>query len=146
MAKFLRTAFLYAYRSSRFQMFFKIGLLKSFANFTGKHLCWSLFLKKNLQAQGLQLYQKKASAQLLSCEVYEIFKNIFLYKTLPVTPLRWLLLYFFKKSNYKAISQPCYDVQIIFSSRYIVWCIKGRTRLFINLSSIVSFSPSGFTL
>ena len=25
------------------QMFFKIGVLKSFASFTGKHLCWSLF-------------------------------------------------------------------------------------------------------
>ena len=33
-------------RSSRLQMFFKIGVLKNFAIFTGKrkHLCWSLFL------------------------------------------------------------------------------------------------------
>ena len=36
-------------RSSRSQMFIKIGALKNFANFTGKHLCWSLFLIK-LQA------------------------------------------------------------------------------------------------
>ena len=36
-------------RSSRSQMFFKIGALKNFAIFTGKHLCWSLFLIK-LQA------------------------------------------------------------------------------------------------
>ena len=27
------------------QMFFKIGILKNFANFTRYHLCWSLFLK-----------------------------------------------------------------------------------------------------
>ena len=33
-------------RSSHSQMFFKIGLLKSFAIFTGKHLCWCLFLIK----------------------------------------------------------------------------------------------------
>ena len=33
-------------RSSRLQMFFKIDFLKYFANFTGKHLCWSLFLIK----------------------------------------------------------------------------------------------------
>ena len=26
-------------------MFFKIGILKSFAIFTGKYLCWGLFLK-----------------------------------------------------------------------------------------------------
>ena len=39
IAKFLRTAFLEnTSRSSRLQMFFKIGVLKSFANFTGKQL------------------------------------------------------------------------------------------------------------
>ena len=31
------------HRSSRSQMFFKIVVIKTFANFTGKHLCWSLF-------------------------------------------------------------------------------------------------------
>ena len=31
-------------RSSRLQMIFKIDVLKDFAIFTGKHLCWSLFL------------------------------------------------------------------------------------------------------
>ena len=31
-------------RSSRSQMSFEIGVLKNFANFTGKHLSWSLFL------------------------------------------------------------------------------------------------------
>ena len=36
-------------RSSLSQMFFKIGVLKNFANFIGKHQCWSLFLIK-LQA------------------------------------------------------------------------------------------------
>ena len=37
------------FRSSRSQMFFKIGILKNFAIFTGKKLCRSLFLKQ-LQA------------------------------------------------------------------------------------------------
>ena len=31
-------------RSSRLEMFLKIGVLKNFAIFTGKYLCWSLFL------------------------------------------------------------------------------------------------------
>ena len=31
-------------KSSRFQMFFQVGVLKTFEIFTGKHLCWSLFL------------------------------------------------------------------------------------------------------
>ena len=39
-------------------MFFKVGVLKSFANLTGKHLYWSHFLK-NFQAEGMQLYLKK---------------------------------------------------------------------------------------
>ena len=30
------------FRSSRSQMFFKIGVLKNFATLTGKHLCWPL--------------------------------------------------------------------------------------------------------
>ena len=36
------------YKSSSSHMFHKIGILKNFANFTGKHLCWSLFLIKLL--------------------------------------------------------------------------------------------------
>ena len=34
------------FRSSRWQMFFKIGALESFANYIGKHLSQSLFLIK----------------------------------------------------------------------------------------------------
>ena len=34
------------FRSSRSQMFFKIGVLKNFAIVTGKHISWSLFLIK----------------------------------------------------------------------------------------------------
>ena len=58
-------------------MFLKIGALKNFANFTGKHLSWNLFLIK-LQ---LQHYQKETSTRVFFCE---IFKNIFFYKTPPV--------------------------------------------------------------
>ena len=32
--------------SSRSQVFFKRGVLKSFANFTGKQMCWSLVFNK----------------------------------------------------------------------------------------------------
>ena len=32
------------HKSNRLQMYFKLGALKNFAIFTGKHLCWSLFL------------------------------------------------------------------------------------------------------
>ena len=34
------------YKSSRSQIFFKIGVLKNFANSTGKYLCWSPLFNK----------------------------------------------------------------------------------------------------
>ena len=34
------------YRSRRSRMFFKIAVLEKFATYTGKHLCWNLFLIK----------------------------------------------------------------------------------------------------
>ena len=41
------------YKSIRLeQMFYKKGVLKNLSKFTGKHLCWSLFLIK-LQASGV---------------------------------------------------------------------------------------------
>ena len=61
-------------RSSRLQMLFKTGALKNFANFTGKYLCWSLFLIK----LPLQLYQKQTPTQTFFCE---IFKNTFFVKS-----------------------------------------------------------------
>ena len=56
-------------------MFYKIGVLKNFAKFTGKSLCWSLFSNK-VQALG--------STQVLPCIFCEIFKNTFFYRKPPV--------------------------------------------------------------
>ena len=66
--------------SSRLRMFFQIGVLKSFTNFTGMHLCWSLFLKK-LQAGS---FIKKTPTQVFSCDAYKMFKKTFSYRTTPV--------------------------------------------------------------
>ena len=57
-------------KSSRLQIFFKVGVLKIFANFTGKHLCWSL-----------ASLLKKTPTQVFSCEIYKNFKNNFFYRT-----------------------------------------------------------------
>ena len=51
-------------------MFFRIGVLQNSANFTGKHLCWSLFLIK--------------LAKVCSFEICKIFKNTFLDRAPPV--------------------------------------------------------------
>ena len=53
--------------------------LTNFTKFTGKHLCWSLFLNK---VAGL--LKKETPAQLFSCEFGLIFKNNFFYRTPPV--------------------------------------------------------------
>ena len=56
-------------------MFLKTDFLKKFANFTGKHLCWSLFLRK------LQAFWRatllETITMVFSCEICEIVKNTF---------------------------------------------------------------------
>ena len=53
------------------EVFCKKAFLKNFANFTEKHLCWSLSLIK-LQASGVFL----TPTQVFSYEICKIFKNI----------------------------------------------------------------------
>ena len=67
-------------RSSRSQIFFKICFLKNFANFTRKHLCWNHFLIK-LQTWRSAILLKRDSNTDVSWEIWEIFKNTFLYRT-----------------------------------------------------------------
>ena len=50
------------FQSSCPKMFFKIDVFKNVANFTGKHLCWSLALIK-LQALGNQPLGKFSAAE-----------------------------------------------------------------------------------
>ena len=51
-----------AVRSSHRSCSVKKGVLKNSANFTGKHLCWSLFLLK-------WLYWNETLTQVFSCEI-----------------------------------------------------------------------------
>ena len=46
-------------------MFYKIGVYKNFAKFTGKHLCWSL----------CNLILKETPAEVFSCVFCEVFQN-----------------------------------------------------------------------
>ena len=99
IAKFLRTDFLKnTSRNSRLQMFFKIGVLNSFANFTGKHLCWSFFLK-NLQAEGLQLDKKRLQNRCFPVKFAKFLRTPFLTEHLRRMPLflRWLFSIFLKR-------------------------------------------------
>ena len=65
-------------RSSRSQMFFKIVILKKFAELPRKHLCWSVFLIKKQAWRPAYLSKKKETTiQVFSCEYCEFFKSFF---------------------------------------------------------------------
>ena len=52
----------------------KIGVFEQFTKFTAKYLCWSLFLIK-LQFWRPATLSKKTPTQVLSREIYKLFKN-----------------------------------------------------------------------
>ena len=76
-------------RSGRLQLFFKIGILKNFANSTGKRLCWSIFLI-SCRPEDLQFHLKENPTKGFSCEICKIFKNFFSQNSCS----GWLLLSF----------------------------------------------------
>ena len=64
-------------RSTCLQMVFKISVLKNFANFPLKHLCWSFFLIK-LQPWGRATLLKRNSNTGAFLWILQIFRNTFL--------------------------------------------------------------------
>ena len=75
------------------EVFYKKAVLKSFANFTGEHLYWSLFLI-TLQVFRPEPYQEETPTQVISCEICKIFKNVYfeeyLRTTASVVSFSWL--------------------------------------------------------
>ena len=87
------------YRSSHSQIFFKIGVLKTFPILTG------LFLIKLLAFRPVILSKKETPTQMLSCEYCKIFKNSFLFHIkLPVVPVNFNT--FFKTAFLKKPYEP----------------------------------------
>ena len=76
-------------RSSRLQMFFKIGVLKDVSIFTEKHLCRSLFNK----LAGLQLWillKKRLQHRCFPVSTAEFLRTTFM------KHLQWLLLKYYQ--------------------------------------------------
>ena len=71
-------------RTSLSQMFFKIGALKNFAYFIGKHQCWSIFLIKLQAWRPATLLKRDSNTGVFLCGIGDIFQNIFFYRTPPV--------------------------------------------------------------
>ena len=97
-------------RSSHSQMFLKIDVLRNFASFTRKHLCWSLFLIK-LQATLLKIRSFTEHLQWLL--LWFLQQNNLIFSVITITlgynqKLSWKYknkksLYKNKKSLYKDI-------------------------------------------
>ena len=68
-------------RSSRSQMLLKIGVLKKFTTFTGKHLCWILFLIKLLALMPATLFKRVSQTGFFLYVHCENFKHTFFYTT-----------------------------------------------------------------
>ena len=75
-------------RSSRSQMFSKKAALKKFAIFTGKRLCWSLFLIKLLDFRPATLFKRDSLTGAFLYAHYENSNTPFL-----TEHLWWLLFY-----------------------------------------------------
>ena len=88
MCLWMRLCFSYYYfhfesrkfRRSSSQMSFKINVFKSFAIFTGKRLCWSLFLIKLLACKPGSLSKGDSNTGLFLW-ILQISKNSFFYRT-----------------------------------------------------------------
>ena len=78
-------------------MFFKIGVIK-ISQTSQENTCVGIFFKKGRRIEALQHYQKETPTQVFSCEIFEIFKDTFFYRTPPMTasgslkldPLPWV--------------------------------------------------------
>ena len=79
--------FLRSNRSSRPEVFCEKGVLRNFGEFTGKHLCHSLFFNK-VAGSACNFIKKETLAQVFSCEFCEIPKNTFFYRTPLVAAFR----------------------------------------------------------
>ena len=68
------------YRSSHQRHSVNKVVLKNFARFTGKHLCWSFLFNKVAGLQTCNVFKRQTLAQF-SCEFYETFMLTFLHNT-----------------------------------------------------------------
>ena len=92
-------------------MFFKTAALKKFAIFTGKHLCWSVFLI-NLQVWRPAALLKRDSSPNFSREYCEVFKDGFIYRTPLVAASKILGTPFQKLWTIFMATQPTFQRQI----------------------------------
>ena len=126
-------------RSSRSQMFFKIGPVINFAIFKGNHMCWSLFLIK-LQAT---LLKKRLQNRYVPGNIAKFLRTAFL-----TDHLWWLLLisvYFSPSTrNCRAVPEKkCfktyYDLESLFFLIFLYLQTTTRKRISLSLPLFAIF-------
>ena len=106
-------------------MWFKMSVLKNLANFTGKHLCWSIFIIKrpaNLLRGTL--------TQAFYCEICYIIRNTFFCRTTPVSAS------VLKQNSITAI---CFQIVIITKIQSFEFNLNSKLRLRLATIRIRSF-------
>ena len=76
-------------------MFFRIGILKNFANFIGKHLCWSFFLMKLQALRPATLLKTRLQHRCFPMKFAKFLRTPFF-----TEHLWWLLLKIMNSSSY----------------------------------------------
>ena len=78
----------FCYRSSRLEVFFKKGIHKNFAKFTGKHLCQKLFFNKVAGLSPATLLKKRPWRRCFPVNLAKFLRTLF-----SIEHLRWLFLF-----------------------------------------------------
>ena len=111
---------------SRLQIFFKIGVLKKIANFTGKYLCWSLFLIK-LQASRPATLLRRDSNTGVFLSNFRNFQEHLFNRTSPVATfetkhmLHLPFCYILEQEISTGIKAMMKKLNICFSCRFITY-------------------------
>ena len=128
-------AAVYDFQKQPLKLFGKKGVLKMFANFIGKHMCWSLFLVKfqALRLRTCNFIKKKFQHRSFAIR-FAKFLRAFILKNIS----EWLLLYFHYNSHHHY-----YYHHFQYHSKMYLY--RLRILLTIPLLLIVIWSPVCFT-
>ena len=94
-------------RSSRPEVFYKKGVLRNFAKYTGKQLCQSLFFNKVADLSLATLLKKRLWHRCFPDNFAKFRRTFFL-----AEHLRWLLLYLINFWYAEVYSEPCQTSKI----------------------------------
>ena len=99
-------------RSNYAKVFSEKGVLKKFAKFTGKHLCWSLFFNKVPSLRSATLLKKRLQHRCLPGNFVKFLGTLFLRNT---------SVGCFCHTSLFMVQQPFYGVTLPCNNRYTIW-------------------------